>query len=136
MPYQKQVAAGEIKATKGNRKKSGGSAVEIAEDLIMGPITRAAFYLRGHRMVRLCMSPRAGGYIFVNSPDLPGFSMMLKPGELDSFDSFVAAIAKPLEAFVTAEYQASRNLRDDGRVRIRGMQKATESKIYADMCLA
>jgi hypothetical protein len=87
----------------------------------MGALVRLYYYLKGHRMVRLCASEREGGYLFVNSPDLPGFSVMLQPGEIDDFDSFVAALAKPLEAFVTAEYRASQAIKNDGQVRIRGM---------------
>jgi hypothetical protein len=67
---------------------------------------RISAHLRGDKLVRLSLSPRAGGYFFVNSPDLRGFSIMLHPGEMESFDSLSAALVKPLEAFITAEYRA------------------------------
>ena len=100
----------------------------------MGPIGKLHAYLQGHRMVRLSASPREGGYIFVNSPDLPGFSVMLKPGEIDDFDLLVAALGKPLEAFVNAEYRASQAVKDGGEVRLKGMQQRTRSEITADLC--
>lgn len=102
----------------------------------MGAIARFIAYRKGHRLVRLAAQPRAGGYIFVNSPDLPGFSVMLQPGDMDNFDSLVMALGKPLEAFVNAEYRASQSLKDGHRVRLKGMQQRTSSEIYADLCPA
>jgi hypothetical protein len=105
----------------------------------MSAIGRFQAYMAGHRMVRLSASPREGGYIFVNSPDLPGFSVMLQPGELDDFESLVAALGKPLEAFVNAEYHAaqahaSKVARDGSQVRLKGMQYRSKSEITADLC--
>lgn len=102
----------------------------------MGAIARFIAYRKGHRIVRLSATPREGGYMFVNSPDLPGFSVMLQPGDMDSFDSLVGALGKPLEAFVNAEYRASQSAREGARVRLKGMQQRTSSEIYADLCPA
>jgi hypothetical protein len=90
-------------------------------------------------MVRLSASAREGGYFFVNSPDLPGFSVMLQPGDLDNFDTMVAALGKPVEAFVNAEYRAylaSQRIKDGAHVRLKGMQQKTASEICADLCPA
>jgi hypothetical protein len=105
----------------------------------MGAIGRLQTYMTGHRMVRLSASPRAGGYIFVNSPDVPGFSVMLKQGDLDDFESLVSALGKPLEAFVNAEYRAaqahaSKVAQAGAQVRLKGMQQRTKSEITADLC--
>lgn len=88
-------------------------------------------------MVRLHAAPRAGGYIFVNSPDLAGFSIMLQPGDIDSFEAMVAALGKPLETFVNAEYRASQAAaQNTQQVRLKGMTQRTTSEITADLCPA
>lgn len=100
----------------------------------MGVIGRLLAYAKGQRMIRLAASPREGGYIFVNSPDLPGFSVMLHPGELESFDSMAAALSGPIEEFVTAE---CRSLDKAHHARVTGMDHdAASSQIYARLCAA
>jgi hypothetical protein len=63
-------------------------------------------YLKGGKLVRLGISRREGGYFFVNSRDLPGFSIMLSPDDAESLDSLATALVKPLEAFINAEFRA------------------------------
>ena len=105
----------------------------------MSMLGRMRAYQKGHRLLRLGLvaHPREGGHIFVNSPDLPGFSVMLTPTEVDDFEAFVSALGKPLVAFVRAEYQASKALEDGAKVRLKHMQPLqTRSKFYADLCTA
>ena len=97
----------------------------------MGAIIRIMAVLSGHKLIRLIASPRDGGYIFVNSPDLPGFSLMLRPNETESFD----AILGPLKAFILAEFRACEATRHK-ELRITGMRRATPSEIVAELSAA
>ncbi len=105
----------------------------------MSMLGRWRAYQQGHRLLRLGLvaSPREGGYMFINSPDLPGFSIMLSPSETEDFDAFVAALGKPLVAFVSAEYKASQALKDGAKVHLRDMDPLRgTSKFYAELCTA
>jgi hypothetical protein len=104
----------------------------------MDPIGKLRAYRKGHRLLRLRLKATVdkGGYVFVNTPDLPGFSVMLSPVEMESFDLFAAALGKPLEAFVNAEHQAAQKLKDGTRVRLKGMEQRNGSEIDAVLCTA
>jgi len=105
----------------------------------MSMLGRLRAYRKGHRLLRLGLvaQQREGGHIFVKSPDLPGFSVMLTPAEIDDFDLFVSALGRPLVAFVNAEHRSAQRLKDGSRVRLKGMQPLrTSSKFYADLCTA
>lgn len=67
---------------------------------------RIMTHLKGGKLVRLMISPRANRHFLINSPDLPGFSIMLLPGDIESPETISAALVPPLEAFITAEYRA------------------------------
>jgi hypothetical protein len=45
---------------------------------------------------------REGGYIYLNSPELRGFSFMLEPGE-NNLKTIIAAIDEPLRAYLAAK---------------------------------
>jgi hypothetical protein len=84
------------------------------------------------------MSPRGNGYVFVNSPDLPGFSIMLQPGDTASLDNLASALVKPLEAFITAEYKACA-ANESRRARIsdfRYRPNSSKAQAEAEFCLA
>ena len=49
---------------------------------------------------------REGGYIYLNSPDLPGFTFMLNPGEDKSIRTLINAIEEPLSAYLEAHENA------------------------------
>src|ERR1039458_2955814 len=57
---------------------------------------------------------REGGYIYLTSPELRGFSFMLEPGERD-LKSIIDALDEPLEAYLEAHiaYQHGRAMRPD-----------------------
>jgi len=59
--------------------------------------------ITGHRIITFQIEPRAGGYFFVHSHDLPGFTMMLEPGEADSPKVLVEALYEPVTAYLEAE---------------------------------
>lgn len=100
----------------------------------MGTIMRMWAVITGHKLIRLALSPREGGYVLITSPDLPGYSLMLHPGEMESFGSMTAAVSGPLEAFLAAEQQAARS--NKKKVQIRGMRQTTDSNIVAELCAA
>jgi hypothetical protein len=98
---------------------------------------RISAYLRGEKLYyRLVISPRGGGYFFVNSPDLPGFSIMLQPGDIESLDRLAAAVVKPLEAFITAEYRSC-VANGSRQVRVYDLRhRPNSSEIQAQWCTA
>jgi len=59
--------------------------------------------LLGWHSVRLCVEPQQGGYAFVHSPDLPGFTFVLGPGEDKDNKTVMDAIFVPLNAFLKAK---------------------------------
>jgi hypothetical protein len=59
--------------------------------------------ITGDRVILFHISPREGGYHFVRSADLPGFTMMLEPGEADSLKSIMDALYEPVMAYLEAE---------------------------------
>lgn len=95
---------------------------------------RLTALITGHKVIRLIGQPRVGGYMFVKSPELPGFSLMLRPGEVSDLDKLVAAIYEPLSAFLAAEYEAGQIASQ--RVRITGLRQADSTTYLADLCPA
>jgi hypothetical protein len=63
--------------------------------------------ITGHRIITFQIEPRAGGYFFVRSHDLPGFTMMLEPGEADSPKVLVEALYEPVTAYLEAESKSA-----------------------------
>jgi hypothetical protein len=45
---------------------------------------------------------REGGYTYVHSPDLPGFTFMLEPGEEKDVETVIEVIEPSLKAYVIA----------------------------------
>lgn len=97
--------------------------------------------LRGHKLLRLHVSPRKNGML-VTSPDLPGFSIMLQPGDIDSDDTLNDVLAKPLAAFITAEmrayrtYRAKAEAREAKPVHVTVQHKPNSHEISAQWCTA
>ena len=100
----------------------------------MGIMLKLIALFTGHKLVRLVGSPRNGGYVFINSPDLPGFSLMLRPGDADDIGSLTAAIHSPLKTFIEAEYSAYRKLNQNKQLRVMGFRLATPSNLVAELC--
>src|SRR4051812_17709045 len=57
----------------------------------------------GEKIIVLNIEPREGGYSYVRSPDLPGFAMVLQPGEAATAKSLIDALSDPLTAYLEAE---------------------------------
>ena len=106
----------------------------------MGTVVSLLFRLfariRGLKVIELIGAPRAGNHVFVTSPDLPGFSFMLRPGEYENIDSIRAVLEEPLMTFLTAEKKAS--LRDEHQhsVHVGRMRQAAPSRYLAELCTA
>src|ERR1700730_16523584 len=49
---------------------------------------------------------REGGYIYIHSPDLKGFSLLLEPGEYGDIKTFIDAIYDPLLIYLKVYDQA------------------------------
>ena len=66
----------------------------------------ASFFgsLFGSRSICLIGEKQSDGYTFVHSPDLPGFSLVLAPGEDKDTKSIVDAVYPPLMAFLEAQF--------------------------------
>jgi hypothetical protein len=86
--------------------------------------------IRGHKVVRLYGHPRPGGHMFVTSPDLPGFSVMLRPGEHDDASSVIAVLDKPLKVFLMAEARGRK------KMRVTAVRETAEETYLAELCPA
>ena len=53
------------------------------------------------------LAEREGGYTYIESPDLPGFTFMLEPGEDKNIRTFIDAIDEPLMAYLGAHFKAT-----------------------------
>lgn len=73
----------------------------IREFVIAG--ARMLAFVTGNKFIMLVIAPREGGYSLVSSPDLPGFAIMLEPGESDDIQSLIDALTAPLKAYLEAE---------------------------------
>jgi len=76
---------------------------------------------------------REGGYIFIYSPDLKGFSLLLEPGDYSDFKTFIDAIYDPLLAYLKLYFQA----RDTARKRhenLRLYAMEESAPMVAKMC--
>ena len=78
-------------------------------------LRRVLSVLRGGKRARLVVSPRANHHLLVNSPDLPGFSMMLLPSDIENRATLSAALVPALQIFLAAEHRA----KNDAEKRVR-----------------
>ena len=76
---------------------------------------------------------REGGYTYITSPQLPGFTFMLEPGEDRSIRTLVDAIDEPLIAYLEARFAAeSRN----SHVRLTGIRQVKAQNYVAQLAYA
>jgi hypothetical protein len=94
---------------------------------------RTVSRLRGHKSINLIGEPRAGGYMFLKSPDLPGFSMMLDPSQHSELGAFVKTVEAPLMAFIAAECRADEHAK---RLKIAGATQTDSTTYLAELCAA
>lgn len=73
----------------------------------MGPLSRITSLLKGDKCVFMRVEPRGNGHFLVSSPDMPGFSVMLRPQDVESVTALSGAIEAPLVSFIEAEWKAA-----------------------------
>jgi hypothetical protein len=107
-----------------------GAAHVIRLSILTSVLFTAWARIRGHKVVRLYGHPRPGGHMFVTSPDLPGFSVMLRPGEHDDASSVIAVLDKPLKVFLMAEARGRK------KMRVTAVRETAEETYLAELCPA
>ena len=73
---------------------------------------------------------RGGGYTYITSPQLPGFTFMLDPGEERDLRAFVDAIEKPLMTYLVAHFKAESRIR---QVHLTGMRQSKAKNYVAEL---
>jgi len=61
--------------------------------------------------ITLKLEKREGGYIFISSPELKGFNLLLAPGNYNDFKEFVDAVHEPLTTYINAYQRAKKSAR-------------------------
>jgi hypothetical protein len=77
-------------------------------------LQRVLSMLGGSKRARLVISPKGDHHFLVNSPDLPGFSMMLVPSDIENRKALSSALSPALEIFIAAGHQEDAK----GKVRV------------------
>lgn len=94
-------------------------------------------FLFGDKIILLNIEDAEGGYAYVRSPDLPGFAMVLQPGERNSVKSLIGAISDPLTAYLEAEARRLASINDGNTARrptLTGWAQAGAKLIAAASC--
>ncbi len=75
---------------------------------IFGWLYEKYMNLRGYRRVCITLigEAREDGYIFLHSPELKGFSLLLPPGSDKDLKALTDAIFEPLDSYVHAYFRA------------------------------
>ena len=84
-------------------------------------------------IVTLNGEEREGGYFFISSPELKGFSLLLEPGDYTDFKTFIDAVDEPLTAYMNT-YQKARNAARHEQLRLRATTMSKDGSISAKMC--
>ena len=91
------------------------------------------------RTIRLVIVPQEGGYGLVTSPDFPGYSFLLKPGEDRDFFTIGHVMGNKLERYIELEEskQAERKaIRSHPHtVRFMGISTDGARKLIAKICI-
>lgn len=77
---------------------------------------------------------REGGYIFISSPELKGFSLLLEPGDYSDFKTFLDAVYSPLMIYMDAYQRASHSARRSENLRLRATKINEGGPMIAKMC--
>jgi hypothetical protein len=119
MPKRAMIA--KIKMSRGSKAKQSHRSRRIESKI------------PGRKRIKLVGEPRGGGYTFVKSPDLPGFCMMLRPGEDKDVLSVIDAIGKPLSAFLVAISKESKTR--PHTLKIKGIRQNSPTEYLAELYL-
>jgi hypothetical protein len=74
------------------------------------------------------------GYMFIYSPDLKGFSLMLAPEQSRNTGTLLAAIHDPLVAYMGVYCRARNSTRSEARVDVRRWEKIGANSYTAQLC--
>ena len=83
--------------------------------------------------ITLMLDEREGGYTYITSPQLPGFTFMLEPGEDENIRTFIDAIEEPLMAYLPAHFKAE--LRTSN-VHLTGIRQSKAKNYVAELAYA
>jgi hypothetical protein len=87
--------------------------------------------------ITLIGEEREGGYLFISSPELKGFSLLLEPGDYSDFKNFIDAVFEPLTAYMNTYDEARRQARkiaNRDRLRLRATKLNGDGALVATMC--
>jgi len=91
------------------------------------------------RTIRLVIEPQEGGYGLVTSPEFPGYSFLLKPGEGRDFLTMGHAMGDKLERYIELEEskQAERKAirHHSNAVRFMGISTDDAGTLIAKICI-
>lgn len=76
---------------------------------------------------------REGGYTYITSPELPGFTFMLEPGEDENIRTFIDAIDAPLIAYLGAHFRATS---EEDQIQITGIRRSKPHNYVAELAYA
>ena len=82
--------------------------------------------------IKLNLEEREGGYFFVSSPQLKGFSLLLEPGDYRDFKTFIDAVSEPLTGYLNIFQEARHTHR--GKLRLRSTKMDEDGTLVAHMC--
>jgi hypothetical protein len=97
--------------------------------------------IRSSGTATLIGEAREGGYYYLTSPDLPGFTFMLEPSEADDVQKTIEAITPALQTYIIAcmKAHAAKIAKEEPRPRIsyadlRGLHKRKPINLVAEFC--
>lgn len=98
-------------------------------------IMKKLLWMLGIRTIKIMLigHEREGGYIYITSPDLPGFTFMLEPGEEKNIRTFIDAIHDPLTAYVEAHFKATSSA---DNIELTGYRQSKPMNYVAEFCHA
>jgi hypothetical protein len=83
--------------------------------------------------IKLNLAAREGGYVFVSSPQLRGFNLLLDPGEdYSDLKTFVDAVSEPLTVYMN-EFQRARHAQRE-KLRLRSAEMDGDGSLVANLC--
>ena len=84
-------------------------------------------------MITLKGEEREGGYLYISSPQLKGFTLLLEPKDYTDFKIFIDAVDEPLTNYLNA-FEKARNAARHEKLRLRSTEMQDDGAIVAKMC--
>ncbi|MEX2200664.1 MAG: hypothetical protein WD711_04650 [Dongiaceae bacterium] len=83
--------------------------------------------------ITLIGNERGGGYTYLTSPELPGFSFMLEPGEADDIKKLMNVIHEPLSTYYSAYSAHLRATSRKATPRVTGLREKKRMNFVAEL---